>query len=187
MTTGSKRVLLSAVGLAVLLIGGLLLAQADGGNDSPGPNSSPSPTESSPSPDMSPTPTSPRAQVREAYLQQWDVYTEAVRSLESGALDQVFTGKALAVVQRETARRRRENTPVIIRVKHDLSIRIVDATTAVVDDRYINRTTDIDPETGEPTRRYAPDLIHELYTLKRVNGEWKVSAIFRQSIRRAKD
>lgn len=183
MTTGTKRVLFSAVGLAVLLIAGLFIAQAGGGNgNSPGDGTSPSPTESSPSPDPSPTPSSPKEQVRDAYLQQWDLYEEAVRVLETDGLDDVFTGKAFEAVTNEIKRRRREGTPLSLRVKHDLAVKIVDATTAVVDDRYIYRATDIDPGTGELEKRYPPDLIHELYTLKKVDGEWKVSAIFRQSI-----
>jgi hypothetical protein len=187
MTTGSKRVLFSAAGLAVLLIAGLFIAQA-GGNDgnSPSDGKSASPTESSPSPDSSSTPSGPKEQVREAYLQQWDVYTEAVRVLTMDGLDDVFTGRALEVVTSEIKRRRREGTPLDLRVEHDFAVRIVDATTAVVDDRYIYRATDLDPDTGEPGKRYPPDLIHELYTLKKVNGEWKVSAIFRQSIKPAK-
>jgi hypothetical protein len=185
MTTSSKRILLSGVGLALLLIAGLLIARAAGnGDNSPdaGLPSTPPPTS-----DASPTPTSPKAEVKDAYLRQWDVYANAVRTLESAGLDEVLAGKALKVVRREILKRRQEQTPVIIRVKHDLGVKIIDATTAVVDDRYVNRTIDIDPKTGEPTKRYPADLIHELYTLKKVDGVWKVSAIFRQSIEPAKD
>lgn len=187
MTIGSKQVLFSAVGLAVLLIAALFIAQAGGGNGSLSEEgTSPSPTESSPSPDSSPKPLSPKEEVREAYLEQWDVYTEAVRVLETDGLEEVFTAKALEVVTNEIKRRRREGTSLALRLKHDVAIRMVDATTAVVDDRYIYRATDINSETGKPEKRYSPDLIHEIYTLKRVNSEWKVSAIFRQSIKPAK-
>lgn len=186
MTTSSKRVIFSAAGLVVLLIAGLFIARAGGGNGEPTPDNSPSPAESTPTPNSSPTEQSPKGHVRDAYLRQWDVYAEAVRTLETAGLDEVFTGKALEVVRKEIERRRREGTPVVIKVKHNLAVKIIDASTAVVDDRYINRTTDIDPDTGEPTKRYAPDLIHELYTLKKVNGIWKVSAIFRQSIKPAR-
>lgn len=182
MTTGSKRVLLSAAGLAVLLIGGLLLARAGGGNGNAGTDTSSSPTESSPSPDTSPTPASPKAYVKEAYLKQWDVYAEAVRTLESGELDEVFTGRALAVVKREIRDRRQNETPLRVRVKHDLAVKIVDATTAVVDDRYINYSVEFDPDTGQPTEPVPNEIIHEVYTLKKADGGWKVSAIVRQSV-----
>lgn len=183
MTASSRRVLFSGAGLAVLLIAGLIIARAVGNGDNSPDGGLPTPP---PTSNSSPTPVSPKAEVRDAYLRQWDVYTKAVRTLETAGLDDVFTGKALEVARREILRRRQENTPVVIRVKHDLGVKIMDATTAVVDDRYINRTTDIDPKTGEPTKRYPADLIHELYTLKKVDGVWKVSAIFRQSIKPAK-
>ena len=186
MTSASKRVLFSAAGLAVVLIAGLFIVQAGGDNGDPAADGSPSPSESTPTPDSSPTPPSPKAQAKLAYLEQWDVYTEAVRTLKTDELDKVFADKALEVVRKEITRRRREQTPVMIEVKHDLSVKIIDATTAVVDDRYANQTTDIDPDTGELTKRYSRDLIHELYTLKKANGKWKVSAIFRQSIKPAK-
>jgi hypothetical protein len=187
MTTGSKRVLLSAAGLAVLLIGGLLFVQAGGGNDSPGADNSPSPTESSPSPDTSPTPTSPKAQVKEAYLQQWDVYTRVVEDLNPSGIEEAFTGRALAVVSREIRDRRQNQTPLRVRVKHDLAVKIVDATTAVVDDRYINHSVEFDPDTDKPTEPDPNEIIHEVYTLKRVDGEWKVSAIVRQSVQPRRD
>jgi hypothetical protein len=186
MTSASKRALFSATGLAAVLIAGLFIAQAGGDNSDPTPDNSPSPSEATSTPDSSPTPTSPKAQVKLAYIDQWDIYSQAVEELQFKGIGKVFTGKALKVVRKEIEDRRREQTPVVIEVKHDLGIKIIDATTAVVDDRYINRTTDIDPDTGVPTKRYPPDLIHELYTLKKVNDKWKVSAIFRQSIKPAK-
>ncbi len=65
MTT--KRVLLSAGALIVLLAGALLIAQmvARGDNDGPGAKTS-SPT--TPSPTESPSPASAKEEVREAYL-----------------------------------------------------------------------------------------------------------------------
>ncbi|MFN2490797.1 MAG: hypothetical protein ABR529_13905 [Actinomycetota bacterium] len=183
MTTGSKRVLFSAMGLAVLLIAGLFIAQAGGGNgNSPEDGDSPSPTESSPSPESSPTPSSPKEQVRDAYLLQWDVYARAVEDLEGTGIAEVFTGKALQVVNREIRDRRRQGTPLRVRVKHDLAVKIVDATTAVVDDRYINHSVEFDPHLGKPTEPDPNGTIHEVYTLKKVNGTWKVSAIVRQSV-----
>jgi hypothetical protein len=188
MTTGSKRVLLSAAGLAVLLIVGVLLARAGGGNGNPGEDTSPSPTESSPSPDTSPTtPTSPKAQVKEAYLRQWDVYTRIVEDLNPSGIEEVFTGRALAVVSREIRDRRQNQTPLRVRVKHDLAVKIVDATTAVVDDRYINHSVEFDPDTDKPTEPDPNEIIHEVYTLRRVDGEWKVSAIVRESVQQRRD
>jgi hypothetical protein len=183
MTTGSKQILFSALGLAVLLIAGLFIAQAGGGNGNPPEDgASPSPTESSPSPDSSPTPSSPREQVREAYLEQWEIYAQAAEDLKPTGIGDAFIGKALEVVQREIRDRHRQGTPLRVRVKHDLAVKIVDATTAVVDDRYINHSVEFNPDTGSPTEPDPNEIIHEVYTLKKVNGTWKVSAIVRQSV-----
>jgi hypothetical protein len=183
VTAGSKRILFSAAGLALLLIMGLFIAQAGGDNaNSPSYEASPSPTESSPSPDPDATASNPKEQVREAYLQQWDVYARAVEDLERTGIDEVFTGKALEVVHREIRARHRKDTPLRVRVSHDLAVKIIDATTAVVDDRYINRSVEFDPETGKPTEPGPNEIIHEVYTLKKVDGKWKVSAIVRQSV-----
>jgi hypothetical protein len=179
----AKRTIFAGVGLIVLLVAGLLIVQAVGGNDGNSPSanvgSSPSPIE-----EPSPTPESPREAVRQAYLRHWDVYVDAVRTLEMARLDEVFTGKALKVVVRGVERRQREGTPVRIRVEHNMGIKIIDATTAVVDDRYVNRAAELDPETGKPTKRFPDERIHDVFTLKKVNGLWKVSAIVRQSVRR---
>jgi uncharacterized protein YoaH (UPF0181 family) len=183
MTTGPKRVLFSAAALAVLLIAGLFLAQAGGSDGNPEEGgTSPSPAELSPSPDESPMPSNPEEEVRQAYLLQWDVYARAVQDLESRGIDDVFTGEALEVVAREIRDRRMKGTPLRVRVKHDLAVRIVDAVTAVVDDRYINHSVEFNPDTGKPTEPDPNEVIHEVYTFKKVNGTWKVSAIVRQSV-----
>lgn len=183
MTIGSKQVLFSAVGLAVLLIAALFIAQAGGGNGSLSEEgTSPSPKESSSSLTSSPTPSSPKEQVRVAYLQQWDVYGRAVEDLDPTGIDEVFSGEALEVVHREIRDRRRQETPLRVRVKHHLAVKIINATTAVVDDRYVNHSVEFDPATGKASEPDPNEIIHEVYTLKKVNGTWKVSAIVRQSV-----
>ncbi|MGH2847730.1 MAG: hypothetical protein ACRDL0_17205, partial [Thermoleophilaceae bacterium] len=96
MTT--KRVLLSAGALLVLLAGGLLIAQmvARGDNDGPGANGT-RPT-SPPPVSESPSPVSAKEQVREAYLRYWDVFAAEFRKLSTDDLNDVTTGKALRVL-----------------------------------------------------------------------------------------
>jgi hypothetical protein len=180
MTT--KRVLLSAGALVLLLAGALLIAQltARGDNDRPGTNTS---TPNTPSPTESSSPRSEREQVREAYLRQWEVYAEAVRDLNTQELDEVFTGKALDAVQREIRDLRRDGLGVRVRVKHELRIRIADPATVVVVDSYENHSVAFDLDTGKAAERDPNEIIVEAYTLKKVNGAWKVSAISRQSVR----
>lgn len=186
MSTNTKRVLLAAAALLALLVLGLLIAQA-GGNGDGDSAAHESPSPSLTSPNETPSLENPRKAVREAYLQQWDVYAQAVLTLETEGLDQVFTGKALEVVQDEIARRQRMETPSRVRVRHDFGIKIISPSTAVVDDRYVNHTVTIDPKTGEPTERDPNQIVHEVYTMKKVEGVWKVSAIVRQSVTPKKD
>lgn len=181
MTANTKRVSLAAGALVALLAVGLLIAQADGDSDDPTGVASPSP--SAPSSDATPTPSDEKETVRDAYLQQWDVYAKAVRTLENTGLEEVFTGDALEAVKKEIRDLRHDGLGVRVRVKHDLRIQIADASTAVVIDRYENHSVAFDLKTGKATEADPQEIILEAYTLKKVDGAWKVSAIDRQSVR----
>jgi hypothetical protein len=187
LSANTKRVLLAGFGLLVLLGAGLLIAQAGGGNNDGDSVATEPSTPSPPATEDSPSPATPEDAVEEAYLRQWDVYAQAVETLDATGLDEVFTDKALQVVQGEIERRQRSQTPSRVRVEHDFDIRIIDSSTAVVDDRYINHSVTIDPDTGKPTERDPNQVVHEVYTMNKVDGAWKVSAIVRQSVRLRKN
>ncbi len=187
MAERKGRVAIVTVALVALLGAGLVVARALGTDDAPRSTqepSTPSVTASEDSPSPTPRPLSPKEAVKDAYLRQWEVYARAVRTLRPRGLSEIFTGKALKAVRREVAQLARRQTPVRVRVQHDITIVIADATTAAVDDRYINHSVTIDPSSGRPTERDPNEVIHEVYTLKKVQGVWKVSAIVRQSVRR---
>jgi hypothetical protein len=112
------------------------------------------------------------------------VYAKAVLTLQTDELDEVLVGKALAVVRKEVRDLRRDGLGVRVRVEHDIGlVRIADPATAVVVDRYENHSVAFRLKTGKPTERDPNEIIVEAYTLKRVNGTWKVSAISRRSVR----
>ena len=187
MAAGTNRVLISTLSLIGLLALGLFVAQTAGNEDPDPPRvaSSPPASATSPAPEtVEPTkPVDVKRAVEAAYLRQWDVYARAVRTLRPQGLDEVFTGRALEVVRREIARRVRSRTPSRVRVEHRITVRIIDPVTAVVDDRYVNHTVTIDPGTGQATEKDPNQIVHEVYTMKKVEGTWKVSAIVRQSVR----
>lgn len=182
MTANTKRVSLAAGALVALLAVGLLIVQA-GGDDGRDPTAIPSRSSSAPSSDPTLTPSDEKDTVKDAYLQQWDVYAKAVRTLENTGLEDVFTGDALDAVKKEIRDLRHDGLGVRVRVKHDLRIEIADATTAVVIDRYENHSVAFDLKTGKATEADPKEIILEAYTLKKVDGAWKVSAIDRQSVR----
>jgi hypothetical protein len=179
MSTNTRRVLLAAVSLLLLLIVALLIAQRGGGNGDGHPVASVSPSSSG----KTPSSKSPKEAVREAYLQQWNVYAGAVRNLKTTGLDRVFTGAALRAVHREVRDLGRKGRGVLVRVKHNLRVQIASASTALVIDRYENHSVSFSQKTGKPTERDPNELILEAYTLRKVHGTWKVSAIDRQSVR----
>jgi hypothetical protein len=182
MTIDTRRLWLAAGVLLVLLALGLLIAQA-GGDDGQVPTGIPSRSSSASSSDPTPTPSGEKETVRDAYLHQWDVYAKAVRTLENTGLEEVFTGDALEAVKKEIRDLRHDGLGVRVRVKHDLRIQIADASTAVVIDRYENHSIAFDLKTGKATEADPQEIILEAYTLKKVDGAWKVSAIDRQSVR----
>jgi hypothetical protein len=171
-----RRRLLGVALLAVLLAG---CQQRD--------TASPTTTSGSPVPTSPEVPTtattlSPEAEVRAAYLRQWDVYAGAVRHLDTSKLGEVFAGPALQTVRAEIQRRRRQGRPAAVKVQHHItSITLVNPTTAVVLDRYRNHSVRLDPATGRPAEPDPNEVIEESYAMKLVRGAWKVTEITRRS------
>ncbi|MGH2728816.1 MAG: IMS domain-containing protein [Actinomycetota bacterium] len=125
----------------------------------------------------SPAPTDPKAQVEQAYLRYWDVYADALLRLDTAKLGDVLTGEALANVRSQVEQQRTKNEPVRVRVEHNYRIVIMDATTSSVDDTYVNHAVRIDPQTKQPTEADPNESVRRTYTLKKVDGVWKVSNI----------
>ena len=165
----------------VLKVGGTLLALVAtglvigfftlrGNGDSP-------PASSSETGDPSPTPTEVPAQVEQAYLHAWDVWAEALRALDPSRLPEVLTGRALRVVQERLEEQRDRNQPVLLRAEHKYRIMVIDEATASVDDRYVNHSVRLDPETLEPIEEDPNQPIHTSFTLRLVDGTWKIAEI----------
>lgn len=180
----TKRMALVVAGLIVALSAGLFVARWLGRNDGSAADSMTTAPAPSPTHESTPKPLGPKAQVRRAYLRYWRIYIEALKTLRANELDEVFTGRALQVVRHDMRERREKGIYVRRRVEHDMGIKIIDAVTAVVDDRYLNRAADIDPQTGEVIKRFAVERIHDVFTMRKVEGKWKVSAIARHSIKK---
>jgi hypothetical protein len=115
--------------------------------------------------------------VEAAYLKSWDVYADAVYNLEldESALAAVFAGDHLETKRNEIRRRIAEGRAALVRVDHDYSINVVDASTALVIDRYQNHQVLIDPLTKRPTEADPDEEVDDLVTLSVISGTWKVS------------
>lgn len=166
MTERARTLKIGGALLALVLVGlvvGFILAARD---NSPSPNST-----------STPTSTDTKAQVEQAYLRYWDVYTEANLKLDVSRLEEVLSGDALKIVRDQIEEQKSKNQPVRIRVEHDYQVILVDAVTATVEDSYVNHSQRLDPKTGQPVDPDPNQRVRRTYTLKKVSGTWKVAFI----------
>ena len=171
MSPRSRTLTVGGVLLAVLVAGFLVGFLALGDDDkSSGTTTTPPVTTSA-------TPSDPRAQVEQAYLHAWDVWADALTSLDTSPLSEAFTGRALRVVTSQVEEQKRKNEPVRIRVEHNYTITLIDPQTASVEDRYINHNVRLDPETLEPAEPDQETNVRRSFTLKLVGSTWKIAEI----------
>jgi hypothetical protein len=165
------RVLKVGAALLVLLAAGLVIGFLVLGRT----NNSP-PSASTTGTPM-PTSTDVRVQVGQAYLHAWDVWAGALLELDPSRLPEVLTGEALELVQGQVEAQAEKNQPVRVRVEHDYRILIVDGSTASVDDRYVNHNVRLDPQTLEPIEEDPNERLRRSFTLRLVDGTWKIAEI----------
>lgn len=131
-----------------------------------------------------PSPTDPRVEIEQAYLSFWKVYADAALNLDPDLVERVATGAALNQLKAQIQNLRDSNQPVRISVEHNYRIIYpvpgAQPDTASVDDRYINHTVRLDPQTKEPTEADQKTQTHDTYTMKKVDGIWKVAEIIEQ-------
>lgn len=168
MTTETRRALLvggiiAALLVAALIVGFVVLRGPDGT-----PNSSNSP---------SPQPTEAHAQVEGAYLRFWDAWAKANVELDASPLDDVMEGEALSQSTALIEEAKSKNEPLRVQVEHDYRITITGDSTASVDDNFVDRSVRLDPETLQPVGPPANKTIRNSYTLRKVEGRWKVAEI----------
>lgn len=167
MAANSRALIVGGI-IGVLLIGGIVAAFVllPAANDGPADDGSPSPS-----------PTDVRLETEQAYLRFWEAWAEANLELDPSLLDEVATGEALEALKESVEVQKARNEPVRIRVEHNYEIAIVDENTASVDDRYINHSQRLDPDTMEPIEEDPNVQVRKTHTLRKVNGQWKVAEI----------
>lgn len=166
--TGNKRALLVGGSIALIIAVGLAIGfKLLGDDDSSGqPNGGSSAAQK----DV-------HAQVERAYLGFWKAWGTANETLDPSVLEEAMTGEALDEARSLIEEARTKNEPVRIRVQHDYRIAIVNDATATVDDTFVDRSVRLDPKTKEPTGTEANKSLRNSYTLKKVDGKWKVAEI----------
>lgn len=163
--------------MALVVVGAVALAGCVGDDEPEGPSatvdSTPRATTTSPA-------RTPEEEVEAAYLKSWDVYAEAMRTLDPAGIDALYADEALEDLRSEVERARQGNTPVRIEVDHDYGVRLLEPGLAVVVDNYVNHSVYLDPATGVPTEPDPNQRVTDMYTLKDFEGTWKVVSITRQ-------
>jgi hypothetical protein len=124
-----------------------------------------------------PTQTNAKVEIERAYLAYWDAYTKALIKLDAAPFDGITMGEALdaarSFVQEQTAK----NQPIRVRVEHNYRIALVREDFASVDDTFISHSVRLDGNTKEPIEPDPKTSIRNSYTLRKVEGKWKVAEI----------
>jgi len=122
-------------------------------------------------------PSTVEGEVEAAYLRSWEVYAEAVYTLEldEAALAEVFVDEHLATKTQEIADRVREGRAALVRIEHDYTIEIPQEGIAILVDTFVNHQVLIDPDTKEPIEADPNEQVVDVVRLRRDDGVWKVS------------
>ncbi len=157
----------------LLLLAGFAVA-CNGDDDSDGTPTAPTTPSTTATASSSPTP-SVEDEVEAAYLNYWDVYSDAVYNLDSSHLSQVMTGPRLDRAIDEVNDLLQQGRAVEIDVVNSPAVIQVDGSSAVLLDEYENSSRFIDPQTKEPLSSPAePQTIRDTVTLNLIDGTWKV-------------
>lgn len=118
-------------------------------------------------------------EVEAAYLRSWDVYAQAMRTLDTKDLGTIFVGAALELRENEVRRLKLANTPARMEIDHDFTIAIADdGQSALVVDHYVNHSVLIDPASGEPTEPDPNDIVRREYEMRLMEDRWLVTDVF---------
>jgi hypothetical protein len=126
-------------------------------------------------------PATVEGEVEAAYLRSWDVYADAVYDLvlDEDALAEVYARESLENLTAEIEERIAERRASRVLVEHDYQVDILDPTTALVVDAYINHQVLIDAATKEPTEDDPKNRLIYSFKLERIDGDWRVVLIQR--------
>jgi hypothetical protein len=124
-------------------------------------------------------PASVEGEVEAAYLASWDVYADAVYDLEldEQALAKVYGGEHLQTKTDEITDRIADGRAALVDVEHDYEVQMVDETTAVLVDEFVNHQVLIDPETKEPIEEDPNESGADAVSLKQSGGVWRVTRV----------
>jgi len=157
----------------------LVLTACGGGSTQTTPAASPTaPPTATVAPTVAPSATpSVEEEVSEAYLHYWDVYANAVFSLDDSRLPEVMTDPDLERARQEVEALRQRGRAAKIVVEHNFVVLQLDqvAGSATIRDEYTNKSYEVDAQTKEMVGN-APqgNTLTDTYFLIKEGGTWKV-------------
>jgi hypothetical protein len=119
------------------------------------------------------------AAISAVYLRSRDLDVHAFAALDAAGLDEVYAEYALDGRRDEIARRRAEGRPMAVRVEPHFRVTVLRPDFAFVDDDVVNHSVRLDPVGGVPVEADPNEVLQETYTLRKVDGRWKVTFIAR--------
>lgn len=122
------------------------------------------------------------AEVKQAYLRYWDVYANAMYTLDISHLPDVAAGDRLREAIAEVDDLKAQGKAAKIVVEHHFFVFNVTENTASVHDEYVNNSYAIDPRSKNPMGTPGPGQhLVDTYDLQRIDGVWKVIRGLRES------
>jgi hypothetical protein len=118
--------------------------------------------------------------VEQAYLRYWDIYGDALYTLDTSHLDEVMAGTELQLALERIEGLRSSNQAATIDVEHNHVIVDISSTTAAIEDRYLNKSYLVDATSKQPLQSPDEGEIESIACrLELRDGIWKVVEVVR--------
>lgn len=126
-------------------------------------------------PGATPAPPGTAKTVVRAYLHYWDVYANALYTLDTSRLAGVMAGTELAGRRQQINELRSQHQAAKIDVEHHYEVVLMGPSKAGVEDHYLNKSYTIDATTKRPLQSPGAGETEDVaFQLEIVNGTWKV-------------
>lgn len=123
------------------------------------------------------------AAVSQGYLHYWDVYANALLTLDTSHLSEVTTGDELARAQTFIAQLRAQHRAIRSDVTHHFDVTVLNPSAASVNDAFVDRGGLVDATTHQPVGTPEPASTETVgYRMELVGGVWKVARVVRINV-----
>jgi hypothetical protein len=118
-------------------------------------------------------------EVGRAYVTYWQIRAEALLDLDTSRLSEVMAGDHLISVERLIDQLRAEGHAIQTDVEHKYAIVRASHNDAEINDTYIDTSAYVDITSHQVVSAPTNDILHEQYTMNRIDGNWRVVSLVR--------